>query len=151
MKRMANNTRHSSPGGNPPSGAGALFRHTLLGVAFALGAAFLLLLLGSALCLRAENPLSLTAPVGGIILYLCAALSGWFGARIHQRQILLCGLIGGGFLILFFGIAAWCIPTQEAPRFSFPLTWLLRGLILPCACLGSLLGGQGKKHRRRRH
>lgn len=151
MKHTSNRTRHSSSSGATSFGVGDLLRHCLLGVAPALAAAFLLALIGAALCLRAEDPPALTVPVGTVLLYACAVLAGLLGARLHRCKFLLCGLISGICLLVFFWGLTLFLPEAEGSGMSFLTAFLLRLLLLPCSCLGALLGGQRKlRHRRRR-
>lgn len=141
-KKNVKRTASSSQDGFP-----TLLKHAAMGAGAAIVTAVALCLSGAAICLLSENPASLTGPVGLIALYLAAAIGGWLAARLHKSAFLLCGLLCGGLLTVFF----WFLTLffgNAVQSFSFPLALLLRALTAGAAVLGALLCLKKKAPRR---
>ncbi|MBQ9087025.1 MAG: hypothetical protein IJY47_07560 [Clostridia bacterium] len=125
-----------------------LLKHGGFGVCLGLCSAGLLLLAGAVLCYALPNPHSLMVPVSIAILYLAALVSGFGAAAAHRTAPLLCGLISGGGMLLLFGIVSLLIPGEGG--ISSSLSFALRCLALPMACVGAYLAHRrGSRPRRR--
>lgn len=141
--RTARHTEHASASPAP------LLRACLLGFLCALVAATLLLFVGAALCMLAEDPNSPTRPMAFGVLCLSSAIGGFVAARHYRGAALVCGLVSGGLLIGVFCLIAPLVGSagEELP---FALALALRLLGLLCAVLGALVGARPKTHRRRK-
>ncbi len=145
MNRTKKRSKRASP---PANGVGAMLKHVVIGTGTALLVAALLSLLGAALCLLSDDPAALTLPVGLIALYLAAAMGGMITARLHKENALLCGLLCGGLITVFFWFLTIFFP-HASPVLSFPLTLFFRFLTIGSSVLGSTIGL--KKQHSRRH
>ena len=107
-----------------------------IGGVFGAGIALLitlgLLLLSATLCCLSEDPLSITQPVGLILLYLSALIGGILSVRIGKGSPLHCGGICGLSLLLFYSLLSFFFPYGNTA-----FSWMTR-LSLPIA---SIMGG----------
>ena len=137
-QRTARHTEHASTSPAP------LLRACLLGFLCALVAATLLLFVGAALCMLAEDPNSPTRPMAFGVLCLSSAIGGFVSARHYRGAALVCGLVSGVFCLIA------PLMGSAGGELAFALSLALRLLGLLCAVLGALAGARPKTHRRRK-
>ena len=125
-----------------------LLKNTAFGMLFALLCAATLSFIGSLVCLRLSDPLSAIQPMGLSILYVSALLGGILTVRRHEKKALLCGVLCGLFLLIFFWILSLFFRGDGS--FSFSLRLLLRVLIVLFSILGACLGQKRQTRRPRR-
>ena len=124
-----------------------LCKNAAIGTAISLLCAVALMLVGSLVCLRSDDPLKLILPIGLGTLYLSALAGGIVTVRRHGKKALLCGALCGLFLFVFFlGISLFF---RGEGAFSFLVTLLLRLLTILFSILGAFLGQ--KRTTRRPH
>ena len=127
-----------------------LIRNAAFGALVAALCSLLLLLLGAALCLLSSHPLALIRPIGLCSLFLSALVGGFVSVRRHGRSALLCGLLCGALLLLFYkGISLFADPSEAL--FSFSVSLILSLLVPVFSIFGAFLGNhRSQKVRRRR-
>ncbi|MBQ2999651.1 MAG: TIGR04086 family membrane protein [Clostridia bacterium] len=124
-----------------------LCKNAAIGMIFSLLCAVALMLIGTFICLRSDDPLKLILPIGLVTLYLSALLGGIVTVRRNGKKALLSGALCGLFLFLFFLGSSLFFRGEGA--FSFLVTLLFRLLTIFFSILGAFLGQ--KRATRRPH
>ena len=92
------------------------------------------LLFSAMLCYLSEDPLSLTRPVGLILLYLCALIGGILSVRLGKGSPLQCGGFCGLAMLVFFLFLSFFFAHENTAlswviRFSLPITSVIGGVL----------------------
>lgn len=122
-----------------------LLRHAAIGTGISLLCGVLLILVGSIVAWRSEDPLTMILPFGLGTLYLSALLGGIVTIRLHGEKALLCGTLCGLLLFVLFWIISLFF--QGEASFSVPLSLLLRILSIVFSIIGAFLGQKRVKRR----
>ena len=125
-----------------------LLKNAALGTGISLLCAVAMMLLGSLICSRSKDPLSMIVPMGLVILYLSSLVGGIVTVRRHGEKALLCGALCGLFLLILFWLTSLFFQGDGA--FSFFPTFLFRLLTVVFSILGAFLGQKRATHRPRR-
>ena len=145
--------RNSHPNKKRGSGIKGLFKSSCIGSLVGLVSFLALTLVISALSLLFDDPLRLAAPMCIFALYASAFFAGIFSPKRSDFSPLICGAVCGAFLTLaFFLISFISSPSLDTSGSSF--SPILKLLLIPCSCLGAIVGGaspkKGKNRQKRR-
>ena len=120
------------------------FSHILTSAFFgmAIGAicALILTVIGALLCYSAKDPDALIPPVAFAVLYLSSMVAGFAAVRKNRSSALLCGGFSGTLMMLLFLFCSIFLKGNAFYSFNFPLSLLLRFLMIVAAILGGYIG-----------
>ena len=145
--------RNSHATKNNGSGIKGLFIRSGVGALWGLGCFIALTLLSSALCMLFDDPLKLVTPMCLFCLYASAFLAGIFSQKRSDCPSILCGALCGAMLTLIFFLAALILKSGSIGSGGY-FSPIFKFLLLPCSCLGALVGAispkKSKKRQKRR-
>ena len=135
--------------GSPISEGILLARNTLIGTGIAVVIALLLLLLATAVTLRAKDPQAWIAPTAIGILYVTAMIAGGTARHLHRQSPIACGLLAGLILLLLCMVLSLFLPRDS--QTAEGLYWIRLAAPL-FAVMGSYIGHlrPKKQHKKRR-
>ena len=146
---MSDKTHRPHPQKQEENSTLHLLISSLWGVlAFVLSAG-IFLLLSSAICLRLPDPNKMLLPFALVSLFVPALLCGIISVRKCGGKAIPVGLLSGFWLMLLTFLAAWVLPSQQEGM-SFGLSFALRLLLPFFTVLGSLIGINLRRSKRRR-
>lgn len=133
-------------------GLASLLQSSLFGSLIGLVTAFVLLLGGTAIAMRASDPDAMISPLSLFALYASAFFGGFFALRKNRSSALVCGSLSGAFLLLFFLVLSFFLRANSETHFPSLVAWLLRIAMLPISAAGGFLGmSQKAKRHKKRH
>ncbi len=113
---------------------------SLFGALFGMIAAVILLFAVTAIGYATPDPCSLTTPLALAAHYLSSVVAGFAAIRRQRSTALLCGSLGGLFLMLVFLVLSLLLKGQADGGFYGISSLLLRLFMLPSAAIGAFLG-----------
>ena len=152
-EKSAKNHQRSATG-ETASGFGKAVKSSLSGVLSALVAGIVLIFIAAAVCYASSDPDTFTSPLSLAALYLSAIIAGLISVRKNGGSALLCGILAGIFLTVFYVFISFFFETSDNITSSLPASLGLRALITVFSIFGAFLGlnlkKSGKKRRQRR-
>ena len=110
------------------------------GAMFGMLAAAILLFSVTAIGYATADPCALTKPLALAALYLSSLVAGFATIRRERGMALLCGSLGGLFLMLVFLLLSLLLRGHAEESFQGVPPLLLRLFMLPSAAIGGFLG-----------
>ena len=147
-KKEAATRIRETTSGSPISEGIQLTKNALIGAGIAVAFAFLLLLLTTAMILRAKDPQAWIAPTAIGTLYLTAMIAGATTRHFQRRSPIACGLLAGVILLLFGIVLSLFLPRDAQTAEGY---WWIRLAAPLFAVMGSYIGHlRPRKQRKKR-
>ena len=89
------------------------------------------------------DPTSLVFPLSLAVLYLSSFFAGFLCMRRVGEGALICGIISGAILVLFYMFLSLLFPAESSSHHTIPLSFVLRALIV----LFSVFGAYAARHK----
>lgn len=125
------------------------FKSSLTGFAAALVSSLILWIAASAIAYANDDPDSVVGALALGVIYLSALTGGFVAVRYNKKDALLCGLLSGAMLAVFFFIISLFF--GESPSsYSVFVELMLRGAMLLMSVFGAFAGLHRKDRRRKR-
>lgn len=152
-KHSAHHPRHSESEGDI-SLLGAI-RCCTCGLLISLAVAIVIFSLLAVYALTRPDPEGFLLPIASFVCYPCAILGGFISCKVYRGSPVLCAVIFALMNILISIILYPILPSTNESQLSALPFFALRGLLVLCCAVGSLLGAKaftstGKRHRRRK-
>ena len=121
------------------------------GVSIGAICAFVLTVIGTLLCFSSKDPDALITPGAFASLYLSSMVAGFSAVRKNRSSALLCGGLSGTLMMILFLFCSIFFKNDQLSSFKFPLSLLLRLLMIATAILGGYVGLRRKNTSHRPH
>lgn len=127
----------------------SVFKSSLTGFIAALVSALVLWIAASAIAYANDDPDSVVGALGLGVIYISALIGGFVAVRHNKKDALLCGIVSGAMLSLFFFIISLFFEDSSS-SYSFLIELMLRGAMLLMSVFGAFAGLHRKDKRRKR-
>ena len=129
----------------------ALFISATKSAFYALIISVLLLALLCGVAFATPDPLSLAFPLSLVARYSACFVSGLLCMKKIRKSPLLCGILSGGLLMLFYAFITLFLNDELSSPLSLPLSIALHSLVIIFAILGAYAGRHRTGRRRKLH
>ena len=129
----------------------ALFISAIKSALSALVISVLLLAILCGVAFATPDPLSLVFPLSLAARYSACFISGFLCMKKIRKSPLLCGILSGGLLTLFYAFITLFLNDELSPSLSLPLSIALHSLVIIFSILGAYAGRYRTGRRRKLH
>ena len=97
------------------------------------------------------DPLSLVFPLSLVARYSACFVSGLLCMKKIRKSPLLCGILSGGLLMLFYAFITLFLNDELSSPLSLPLSLALHSLVIIFSILGAYAGRHRASRRKKLH
>lgn len=125
---------------------------SLFGVGIALGFSLILMFVSAFICYSSSDPDKLITPLSLCSLYLPALAGGFAAVKKNKGSALACGGLCGALIVIILFFASLFLGSKAQASLSFPISLLVRALVILTSAAGGFLGLKKSSalHRRKR-
>lgn len=131
-------------------GEGGMLMSSLFGALAALISSVLLLIIGTAIASVCADPDKILGALSIASLYISALVGGFVSVKRNGGGALLCGLISGFILALFFFALSLCFTADYSSGYSVLVKFVIRAGSVLASVLGAFAALHKPERRRKR-